>query len=129
SSAQENGAKSFDRRSRKEPGPLSREQARMRMFAGPNGSGKTTVKNGLRRPPQWFGIYVNPDELEQSIRDHGELSLEPFAVTTTVEEVRHFFGSSAFLKQQNLHLATGAIECRGSVLDFRGLTFNSYYAS
>ena len=37
---------------------------RLRMFAGPNGSGKTTIKNGISRPPDWFGIYVNPDELE-----------------------------------------------------------------
>lgn len=31
------------------------------MFAGPNGSGKTTVKSGLHRPPEWFGVYINPD--------------------------------------------------------------------
>jgi predicted ABC-type ATPase len=31
------------------------------MFAGPNGSGKTTVKKDLQKPPPWFGIYINPE--------------------------------------------------------------------
>lgn len=44
---------------------MSSDPPRLRMFAGPNGSGKTTVKNGLQRQPQWFGIYINPDELEK----------------------------------------------------------------
>src|SRR5262249_2100284 len=30
------------------------------------------------RPPAWFGIYVNPDELEQAVRASGRLLLEPF---------------------------------------------------
>ena len=44
---------------------------RVRMFAGPNGSGKTTVKNALQRPAPWFGLYINPDELEQAVRASG----------------------------------------------------------
>lgn len=43
---------------------MSSAPPRLRMFAGPNGSGKTTVKNGLHRSPSWFGIYINPDDLE-----------------------------------------------------------------
>jgi predicted ABC-type ATPase len=48
------------------------------MFAGPNGSGKTTVKNSLQRPTQWIGIYINPDDLERPIREIGILPLETF---------------------------------------------------
>ena len=50
---------------------------RLRMFAGPNGSGKTTVKNTLGKPESWFGMYINPDDLEASIRHTGLLPLKP----------------------------------------------------
>lgn len=60
---------------------------RLRMFAGPNGSGKTTIKNELQRPPNWFGIYINPDEIEAAILRDGVLSLAPFDLATTTEEV------------------------------------------
>jgi predicted ABC-type ATPase len=38
---------------------------RLRMFAGPNGSGKTTIKSVLNR--KLLGIYINPDEIEAEI--------------------------------------------------------------
>jgi predicted ABC-type ATPase len=60
---------------------------RLRMFAGPNGSGKTTVKRKLQRPPAWFGLYINPDELEESIRTDGHISLRSFEFALTTEEV------------------------------------------
>jgi len=39
---------------------------RLRIFAGPNGSGKTTLFDVL--PKKWIGIYINPDEIEQTIK-------------------------------------------------------------
>ncbi len=102
---------------------------RLRMFAGPNGSGKTTVKNALRKPPHWFGIYINPDDLEQTIRESGFLSLEPFDLATSTEEIQCCFASSALLQSRQLHTAASAIECQGNRVDFRSLTFNSYHAS
>jgi predicted ABC-type ATPase len=102
---------------------------RLRMFAGPNGSGKTTVKNALSKPASWFGIYVNPDELEAAIRRDGTLPLAPFALAATAEEVRTHFATSSFLQSRNLHLTADAIDCQGDILDFRGLAFNSYHAS
>ena len=102
---------------------------RVRMFAGPNGSGKTTVKNSLQRSPAWFGLYINPDELEAAVRTSGFLALLPFGLETTTEEVRDYFGSSAFLQAQDLHQAADTIVCRDGGIDFGGLTFNSYYAS
>jgi predicted kinase len=52
---------------------MSTPTPRLRMFAGPNGSGKTTIKNGL--PSVLFGVYVNPDDLEKALRDEGVLHL------------------------------------------------------
>jgi predicted ABC-type ATPase len=102
---------------------------RLRMFAGPNGSGKTTVKLALSRPPEWFGIYINPDDLEKTIRETGRLALEPFELTTATEEIRSYFASSSFLRDAHLDQGAKEIECRGGELDFGRLTMNSYYAS
>lgn len=102
---------------------------RIRMFAGPNGSGKTTVKNSLLKSASWFGIYINPDDLEKQVRDDGVLSLVPFALSMSTEEVRHFFTTSTLLAKQNLAEAANSIDCRNDEIDFRKLEFNSYYAS
>jgi predicted ABC-type ATPase len=99
------------------------------MFAGPNGSGKTTVKAGLQRPPEWFGIYINPDDLEKTIRTTGQLSLEPFGLSTTTEEIRTFFSASSFLRSLQLEKDAEGIECHASELDFSRVPMNSYYAS
>lgn len=100
---------------------------RLRMFAGPNGSGKTTVKNGL--PPTLFRLYINPDEIEQTIRATGELQVHQFGLTVETSELREWFTSSDFLKANRLEEAARVVEVREGVLSFRGLEINSYYAS
>ena len=99
---------------------MSDATPRLRMFAGPNGSGKTTVKNTLV-PSAWFGIYINPDDLEATIRETGLLPLEPFDLTVTTEEIQGYFASSKFLRAQHLHDAAREIECRGNCVDFQPL--------
>lgn len=99
----------------------------MRMFAGPNGSGKTTVKNGL--PAGLFGIDINPDDLEKAVRENGILPLDPFGVTFTTPELRAVFTSSKWLIANGLAEAASVVECRQGVIDFGGLAMNSYYAS
>lgn len=108
---------------------MSDATPRLRMFAGPNGSGKTTVKLGLQRPPEWFGIYINPDELERTIQVDRALSLEQFGLTATTDEIQSYFASSSLLQSRNLQAVSKAIECRGNHLHFSGEQFNSYYAS
>lgn len=99
------------------------------MFAGPNGSGKTTVKNGLRRPPSWFGVYLNPDDLEKTVRETGQFSLSDFETHTTTEELQEFLKSSMLLKSRGLGDGAQVIRCSDQAIDFSGLTMNSYYAS
>ena len=53
---------------------------RLRMFAGPNGSGKSTIKSVL--PPELLGVYLNPDEIEEGIRQRGFLDMQTFGVAT-----------------------------------------------
>ncbi|CAN5526467.1 zeta toxin family protein [soil metagenome] len=102
---------------------------RLRMFAGPNGSGKTTVKNSLGKSESWFGLYINPDDVEAVIRQTGLLPLEPLRMPVTVEAVRAYFASSAFLAKAGFADAAHSIQLTGNSLDFRGLAFNSYHAS
>ena len=101
------------------------------MFAGPNGSGKTTVQRRLsqRVGPGFLGVLVNPDDLEAAIRRTGRLDLCPFDVSAEESEVRDAFTSSAFLKQHRLADAATVIRCENQVIDFSGLAMNSYYAS
>jgi predicted ABC-type ATPase len=99
------------------------------MFAGPNGSGKTTVKTMLRKPAAWFGVYVNPDDIEQIVRDTAFLSLGPYHINVTTEQVRRYFASSEFLRNRNLQGTADALVCRDGGIDFSGVAFNSYHAS
>ena len=108
---------------------MSADVPRLRMFAGPNGSGKTTVKEDLKRPDSWFGIYINPDDLEKTIRQTGHLSLSPFGIETTTTEIKTHFSSSVFLKSKGLNLPTEGITYQGHLLEFSGLKFDSYCAS
>lgn len=108
---------------------MSDEIPRLRMFAGPNGSGKTTVKNSLGKPDSWFGLYVNPDDLEAAIRHSGFLPVEPLGLTFDLNALRSHFAASPLLAKAGLADSADAIQWTGCSLDFRGLAFNSYHAS
>ena len=99
------------------------------MFAGPNGSGKTTVKNSLGKPATWFGLYVNPDEIEAIIRRTGVLPLEQIGLFIDADEVRQYFQASSFLASKGLSESAGQITSTPENLDFRAIEFNSYHAS
>tara|TARA_R100000789_G_scaffold3086_3_gene6770 strand:+ start:10024 stop:10791 length:768 start_codon:yes stop_codon:yes gene_type:complete len=106
------------------------EIPRLRMFAGPNGSGKTTIKNGLNFPSSWFGIYINPDELEMSIRTNSEISLESFNLSFTEDELKSFFKTSPLLIMNELNLdSANAIQLKVMSLSFKNLNINSYHMS
>ena len=104
---------------------------RLRMFAGPNGSGKTTVQGDIASqfPAGFLGVLVNPDDLEANIRSSGRLDLGTFSISATDAEVREAFTASSFLQRLGLAEAAAVLRCDGRVIDFGGLTINSYYAS
>jgi len=108
---------------------MSAGTPRLRMFAGPNGSGKTTVKNGLSRPDTWFGIYINPDEFEKSIRESGSLSISSFELTIETTELSHFFAASSLLQLHGLQSGSGRIQFQHGQITFPKAEMNSYYAS
>lgn len=97
------------------------------MFAGPNGSGKSTLKSVL--PPALIGVYLNPDELEQEIRERGFLDFAAYGVTTTAKEVLPFFQTSEFLISAGFGEAARQLGFAESRLDFGKVAVNSYFAS
>lgn len=71
---------------------------RMRVFAGPNGSGKTTIFKGLLADNKVnLGVYVNADEIEKELASlNGQLSFNQFNLNITENELRDFFSVSVF---------------------------------
>ncbi len=58
---------------------------RLRILAGPNGSGKTSIYKDLRDEFNW-GVFVNADMIEQSLREDGELNLSAYGVSNVTYE-------------------------------------------
>jgi predicted ABC-type ATPase len=68
---------------------------RMRVFAGPNGSGKTTIVNELRKKIS-YGVYVNADDIEIELRETRLLKFDNYQLHVTQDEVQNFFKESTF---------------------------------
>jgi len=68
---------------------------RMRVFAGPNGSGKTTIIRGLQSEIP-FGVYINADDIEQTLRKTGSLVFDSYQLIVDEALIRDFFRSSNF---------------------------------
>ncbi len=52
---------------------------RLRILAGPNGSGKTSVYQELCEQFHW-GVFVNADEIERHLKDEGYIDCREYAV-------------------------------------------------
>lgn len=111
---------------------VAKTQPRLRMFAGPNGSGKTTIKNSLNKSSDWFGIYINPDEIEKSIREVGCFDLRSWShiVQFELHQLREYFQQSKLLGSHQLaDDAVRSLNYSQGRLSFSDLAFNSYHAS
>lgn len=61
------------------------------MFAGPNGSGKSTLFDHLRRHYSFpWGHYLNPDELDRTLRESHRLEFGPWDVNVTAVKLKKF---------------------------------------
>jgi predicted ABC-type ATPase len=71
------------------------EVPRLRMFAGPNGSGKSTLKTIIR--PELLGVYINPDEIEKTLKTSGTIDLNTYQIKGNKEEfIKLLSGSDLF---------------------------------
>ena len=107
---------------------MSDSVPRLRMFAGPNGSGKSTI-NALVRP-ELLGIYINPDDIEKTIRERGDfLDLESYGVITSATEILNFFQKSTLLEKADLLDEALELSFNDNKLSFFNVSVNAYFAS
>jgi predicted ABC-type ATPase len=103
----------------------------MRVFAGPNGSGKTTIINAVRKykvhgVPVDFGIYINADEIVVALNTKS-FSFAEYSIETSNNEFKEVaFASglinSNFTKSQfekSYHFSSGRILLADKVSDER----------
>jgi predicted ABC-type ATPase len=68
---------------------------RLRVFAGPNGSGKTTIVKKLQGEIP-FGVYVNADDIERRLRESSILLFDDYQLVVKEAEIQQFFKQSTF---------------------------------
>jgi predicted ABC-type ATPase len=69
----------------------------MRVFAGPNGSGKTTIFKGiLANEEVHLGAYVNADDIEKKLRETSSISFSEYGLNLSEAQVKNFFRVSTF---------------------------------
>ena len=68
---------------------------RMRVFAGPNGSGKTTIVKSLQAEIP-FGVYVNADDIESLLREGKVLLFNSYQLIISQSQLQSFFKESNF---------------------------------
>lgn len=100
---------------------------RLRLFAGPNGSGKSSLKSYLR--PSLLGVYLNPDEMETSVKSDGFLNLNALGVETDATEILGYFRGSTLLQKKSLLDEVEKLSFSDGKLDFSRSEMNSYFAS
>lgn len=108
------------------------EIPRLRMFAGPNGSGKSTLKRELREQlAPLYGVYLNPDDLEQSLVSEMQIDFARYGLNVTQNAVLSAFQDSPFLRAHGLSEVMNGLRFEANVLDFSpvGIPINSYIAS
>ena len=65
-------------------------QSRIRLFAGPNGSGKTSLYYKISKTYN-SGIFINADEIEKTLQTKGLIDLSEFGLKVTAKDLELFF--------------------------------------
>lgn len=70
---------------------------RLRVFAGPNGSGKTTIFKGMLDSEEiQLGVYVNADEIELQLEQSNALSFCAYQLIVPDDLLKEYFRTSTF---------------------------------
>jgi predicted ABC-type ATPase len=105
---------------------------RFRMFAGPNGSGKTSLFKELKKSELIHtGIYVNADEIEAKLRKILKFNFNPYRVSVSNKEFKHHIQHSGLFKKPSDNTVPDKLVIVGGVL-YVGLEkseINSYIST
>lgn len=93
-------------------------QPRLRILAGPNRSGKSTIKGEFK--PQWIGVFVNADEIERGLRDTaGALDLASLGLAgrpaDVLRRMEKHIKASTFAQQLGLRALVGRMTIDASL--------------
>jgi predicted ABC-type ATPase len=98
---------------------------RLRMIAGPNASGKTTLTKFLFTLQFNFGDYINADELEAELNHTGKLDLSRYKIHIDHQQYRSFFVNhplSSVPFENTTEIKENCLYTNGSAID-------GYYAA
>lgn len=101
---------------------------RIRIFAGPNGSGKSTFNRLV--PAHLLGNYINPDDIERSIKDTGYFDFTSYRIEAHKEAIFDFLREHPLLQKFPHSLAKlDSLKIDGERLSFSNTEIDSYVAS
>ena len=101
----------------------------MRMIAGPNGSGKSTLIETLRHAIP-FGIYINADEIELSLKKKPALHFDDFSIFVSQKRFQSFVGKKSTIGSADFKTEIfSAVNIHNNILTAQPAIINSYFAS
>lgn len=103
-------------------------QKRLRVFAGPNGSGKTTIIKAFPKEIP-LGYYINADDIAIVLRDKGKLDFSKYGVRTDTGVVREHFLNSGFSEKRKSAIKLANISVIKNVLVVKHIKIDSYLAA
>ncbi|MFA6917089.1 MAG: zeta toxin family protein [Parachlamydiales bacterium] len=106
---------------------MTNSHLRLRMFAGPHGSGKSTITSVI--PTKLLGIYVNPDEIEKKVHKQQFLDLKHYGICSTSQDLLEFFSQSSLLEREGLLAQARYLFLKDNKLYYHGVEVNAFYAS
>ena len=106
-------------------------QPRCRIFAGPNGSGKTTFYESLRNSDIIHTeIYVNADKIEELIKSTGSFNFNAYRVKSNQTDFHnHILSSGLYKIKINDTNVLRSFILKSRILTIQSSSINSYHAS
>lgn len=104
---------------------------RIRVFAGPNGSGKTTIIKSLKSLEKEvpLGVYINADDIELSLENTKQLDFSFYKLQIEEVVLHEFFSKSTFSPvKRNEKDLWSKLKVEGNIL-FVSTFIDSYLAA